>query len=91
LSATAWASPPLPPRRILEGQSKPNNRGGEENSLSFERLPYLALSKTYSVNQQTPDSAPTMTAMITGVKTNDGELSVGMEVARQEKNAGVIK
>lgn len=76
--------------RILEGQSKPNNRGGEENSLSFERLPYLALSKTYSVNQQTPDSAPTMTAMITGVKTNDGELSVGMEVARQEKNAGVI-
>ena len=76
--------------RILEGQSKPNNRGGEENSLSFEQLPYLALSKTYSVNQQTPDSAPTMTAMITGVKTNDGELSVGMEVARQEKNADVI-
>ncbi|MDD5579169.1 MAG: alkaline phosphatase [Methylobacter sp.] len=76
--------------RIFEGQSKPNNRGGEENSLSFEQLPYLALSKTYSVNQQTPDSAPTMTAMITGVKTNDGELSVGMEVARQEKNADVI-
>jgi alkaline phosphatase len=76
--------------RILEGQSKPDNRGGEENSLSFERLPYLALSKTYSVNQQTPDSAPTMTAMITGVKTNDGELSVGMEVARQEKDSAVV-
>lgn len=76
--------------RIFEGQTKPDNRGGEENSLSFERLPYLALSKTYSVNQQTPDSAPTMTAMITGVKTNDGELSVGMQVHRQEKNADEI-
>ncbi len=76
--------------RILEGQSKPNNRGGEENSLSFEQLPYLALSKTYSVNQQTPDSAPTMSAIMTGVKTNDGELSVGMAVARQEKSIAVI-
>lgn len=76
--------------RILEGQSKPGNRGGEENSLSFETAPYLALSKTYSTNQQTPDSAPTMTAIITGVKTNDGELSVGMQVARQEKSADII-
>ena len=76
--------------RILEGQSKPDNRGGEENALSFETLPYLALSKTYSINQQTSDSAPTMTAMITGVKTNDGELSVGKDVVRQEKNASVI-
>jgi alkaline phosphatase len=72
--------------RIMEGQSKPNNRGGEENSLSFETFPYLALSKTYSANQQTPDSAPTMSAIITGVKTNDGELSVGMQVSRREKS-----
>jgi alkaline phosphatase len=76
--------------RIFEGQSKPNNRGGEENSLSFEKFPYVALSKTYSADQQTPDSAPTMTAIITGVKTNDGELSVGMAVARKEKNADVV-
>lgn len=72
--------------RIMEGQTKPDNRGGEENSLSFESFPYLALSKTYSANQQTPDSAPTMSAIITGVKTNDGELSVGMQVARKEKS-----
>lgn len=77
--------------RIFEGQQKLNNRGGEENSLSFEKLPHLALSKTYSVNQQTPDSAPTMTAIITGVKTNDGELSVSADVKRQEKDATVIK
>lgn len=60
--------------RILEGQFR--GQDGEENQLSFEKFPYLALSKTYSVNQQTSDSAPTMTAMVTGVKTNDGILSV---------------
>lgn len=60
--------------RILEGQMR--GTSGEENLLSFERLPYVALSKTYSANQQTSDSAPTMTAIITGVKTNDGFISV---------------
>lgn len=60
--------------RIREGQLKGAN--GEENALSFERLPYVSLSKTYSVDGQTPDSAPTMTAMVTGIKTNQGVLSV---------------
>jgi alkaline phosphatase len=60
--------------RILEGQMR--GQDGEENQLSFEKFPYLALSKTYSTNQQTSDSAPTMTAMVTGVKTGDGILSV---------------
>lgn len=66
--------------RILEGQLR--GQPGEENSLSFEKLPYSAFSKTYSVNQQTPDSAPTMTAMVTGVKTEDGILSVNQNVVR---------
>ncbi|MFQ6371675.1 alkaline phosphatase [Shewanella sp. YIC-542] len=66
--------------RIYQGQKA--NKGGEENRLSFENFPYSALSKTYSVNQQTPDSAPTMTAMITGVKTEDGMLSVSAETIR---------
>jgi alkaline phosphatase len=68
--------------RILDGQ----NRGGkgEENLLSFERLPYTALSKTYSANQQTADSAPTMSAMMTGVKTNDGFLSVNEHAIRRD-------
>lgn len=64
--------------RILEGQRR--GESGEENLLSFERLPYVALSKTYSVNQQTADSAPTMTAIITGVKTDDGIISVDQDV-----------
>ena len=60
--------------RILEGQLR--GVSGEENRLSFEEFPYTALSKTYSANQQTSDSAPTMSAIITGVKTNEGVLSV---------------
>ncbi len=66
--------------RILEGQQQ--GRPGEENQLSFEKMPYLALSKTYSANQQTSDSAPTMSAIVTGIKTNDGLISVNDRVAR---------
>ncbi|WP_059750805.1 alkaline phosphatase [Thiobacillus denitrificans] len=74
--------------RILEGQLQ--NRDGERNQLAFERLPYLALSKTYSVNQQTPDSAPTMTAMVSGIKTNDGMFGIAPAVQRGEKDGAVI-
>lgn len=63
--------------RIFDGQSK--GMSGEENVLSFEHFPYVALSKTYNTNQQTPDSAGTMTAMITGVKSSAGVISVGPE------------
>lgn len=31
--------------------------GGEEKSLSFEEFPYVAMSKTYCVDQQVADSA----------------------------------
>lgn len=74
--------------RILGGQMDKTEYGGgprfsgEENSLSFETFPYVALSKTYSANQQTSDSAPTMTAIITGVKTDDGVLSFDQGVTR---------
>lgn len=83
--------------RILAGQ-QPNiidasnttpGSSGEENALSFELFPNLALSKTYSVNQQTSDSAPTMTAMVTGVKTNDGVLSLDQTAARADCNADI--
>jgi alkaline phosphatase len=61
--------------RILAGQRAGGS--GEEYRLSFETLPYTALSKTYSVDAQTADSAPTMTAMMTGVKTRRDMISVG--------------
>ncbi len=74
--------------RILEGQQRQVD--GEGNRLSFETLPYLAHSVTASANQQTSDSAPTATAMVTGIKTNDGALSVTQAVARNEADAAVI-
>lgn len=64
--------------RIFEGQQR--DESGEENRLSFETFPYSALSKTYSANQQTSDSAPTMSAIITGVKTDEGVLSVNQNI-----------
>jgi alkaline phosphatase len=74
--------------RILDGQL--NGKPGEENRLFFETLPYLALSKTYSWDQQTSDSAPTMTAMVTGYKAREGMLSVNHLTPRGECNAAVI-
>jgi alkaline phosphatase len=75
--------------RIFEGQQK--GMDGEGNQLAFEKLPYLALSKTYSANQQTPDSAPTMTAMVTGVKTNDRLISLSQSISRGEKDINKLK
>lgn len=75
--------------RIFAGQSK--GLKGEGYQLSFEKFPYLALSKTYSADQQTPDSAPTMSAMMTGVKTNHGMLSVNQSVKPKEKDAALVK
>ena len=66
--------------RILAGQLQGGM--GEENMLSFDRFPYTALAKTYNVDAQTPDSAGTMTAMMTGVKTNMGVIGVDEHVTR---------
>lgn len=74
--------------RILEGQL--HGKPGEENRLSFEHFPNVGLSKTYSWDQQTPDSAPTMTAMVTGYKAREGMLSVDHLTSRGECDAAVI-
>ena len=66
--------------RILAGQMQGNT--GEEHMLSFDQFPFTALSKTYNTNQQTPDSAGTMTAMMAGVKSKAGVISVGENVIR---------
>lgn len=60
--------------RILDGQRKGGK--GEENRLSWERFPATALSKTYNTNAQVPDSAGTMTAITTGVKSHSGAIAV---------------
>lgn len=66
--------------RILDGQNK--GLSGEENSLSFETFPFTGLAKTYNVDAQTPDSAGTMTAIISGVKTDAGIISIDEDVER---------
>ncbi|MDC0640754.1 alkaline phosphatase [Porticoccaceae bacterium] len=60
--------------RILEGQQQ--GMPGEENSLSFGNFPFTGLAKTYNVDSQVADSAGAMTAIITGVKTDKGLISV---------------
>ena len=85
--------------RILQGQ-QPNligtggsavGQSGEENFLSFEKFAWLAHSKTYSVNQQTPDSAPTMTAMVSGIKTNGDELAVDQTMTHGTTQADCMR
>ena len=66
--------------RILQGQRQ--GASGEETQLSFERFPALALSKTYNTDLQTPDSAGTMTAMASGLKTLAGVLGVDQTIRR---------
>ena len=74
--------------RILKGQQPDiigtgqgqHAQSGEETLLSFENFPWRALSKVYSVDQQTPDSAPTMTAMVTGIKTLGDHVGVDQTV-----------
>jgi len=66
--------------RILDGQNK--GMTGEENELSFDKFPFSGLAKTYNVDAQTPDSAGTMTAMMSGIKTDAGVLGVDEDVVR---------
>jgi alkaline phosphatase len=66
--------PTIAAARILDGQRKGGS--GEENRLSFENFPATALSKTYETDQQTADSAGTMTAIMSGVKTRAGVIGV---------------
>lgn len=68
--------------RIFEGQRKGGS--GEENRLAWETFPATALSKTYNTDSQTPDSAGTMSAIATGVKTRMGVISVGQGAKRKD-------
>ena len=73
--------------RILEGQLMGGS--GEENFLSFEEFPHVALIKTYNVDGQVPDSAGTMTAIMTGEKARLGAISVGPAADRDDCEAAL--
>lgn len=79
--------PTVAAARIFLGQQ--TGHPGEETRLSWEDFPNTALSRTYNTNAQTPDSAGTMTAMATGIKTRMGMLSVGQAAERADCGASL--
>lgn len=54
-------------------------RAGEAGKLTMETLPRTARVKTFSNNAQTTDSAPSMSAYMTGVKMNNDVLSMSTD------------
>ncbi|NWV21506.1 PPBI phosphatase, partial [Origma solitaria] len=60
--------PSITATRILRGQQQ--GKLGPETPLALDAFPYVALSKTYNVDRQVPDSAGTATAYLCGVKGN---------------------
>ncbi|CAH2248097.1 dual specificity testis-specific kinase 2 isoform X1 [Pelobates cultripes] len=73
--------------RILSGQMK--GKLGEENVLEMDTFPYVALSKTYNVDRQVPDSAGTATAYLCGVKGNYG--TIGLNAAAKRSDCSTEK
>ncbi|XP_066287013.1 alkaline phosphatase-like [Branchiostoma lanceolatum] len=73
--------------RILKGQKAGNP--GEETVLAMDSLPYTAMSKTYNIDKQVPDSAACATAFLCGVKTNWG--LVGLDGRATSKNCSSTK
>lgn len=65
-----------------------NLMGDSANQVSFEKFPYLGLSKTYCVDRQVADSACTATAYLGGVKANYGTIGVNAKVKRYDCTTG---
>ena len=75
--------PTLAAARIYEGQAA--GMDGESHQMAWENLlPYSALSKTYTHDSQVADSAPTATAMTTGVKSLNGTIGVSQAVTLED-------
>ena len=66
--------------RIYEGQQQ--GKSGEENDLAFDKFENLALIKTYNTDAQVPDSAGTISAILTGQKTRAGVSGIAATVDR---------
>jgi alkaline phosphatase len=64
--------------------------GPESNDLSFDRFPFAGLVKVYNTNSQVPDSAGTMGAMVTGVKTDIGVFGYDETVERGDCTTGTM-
>jgi len=73
--------------RIRQGQVA--GRDGVSNKLAFESLPYAAFSRTYSHDSEVTDSAPSASAMTTGVKSRNGVINVDSNVPENDCKAGL--
>ena len=60
--------------RIFAGQAA--GEDGPSHDLTMDLFPYSALSRTYSSDAQVTDSAPSATAMTTGVKAKNDTLGL---------------
>ncbi|XP_026576786.1 intestinal-type alkaline phosphatase [Pseudonaja textilis] len=69
--------PTITATRILKGHMQ--NPPTPESPLSMDAFPFVALSKTYNVDRQVPDSAGTATAYLCGVKAN--YMTIGVSAA----------
>ncbi|KAM6122152.1 intestinal-type alkaline phosphatase-like [Pterocles gutturalis] len=76
--------PSITATRILKGQME--GHLGPETPLAMDYFPYVALSKTYNVDRQVPDSAGTSTAYLCGVKANYHTIGVSAAARYQQCN-----
>ncbi|NXX53915.1 PPBI phosphatase, partial [Scopus umbretta] len=79
--------PTITATRILKGQQQ--GKLGPETPLALDAFPYVALSKTYNVDRQVPDSAGTATAYLCGVKGNFQ--TVGLSAAARHSQCNTTK
>jgi alkaline phosphatase len=73
--------------RLFSGQKAGGT--GDDYVQPQETFPNSALIKTYTVNGQTPDSAPTAGAMNTGVKQKNGMINIDGSVAEADCAGGI--
>ena len=59
---------------------------GVDGDLFLDRMPYTALSRTSSADNLVADSAAAMSAMMTGVNTNNGVIGYPPTTERQDSN-----
>lgn len=63
----------------------------EDGALTMDTMPYAARIKTYSLDAQTTDSAPSMAAYMTGVKSRNEVLALdGNAVSQPYKPSAVV-
>lgn len=74
--ADGMSIPTISAARIFIGE---RTGAGEEQTLSFEAFPSAALVRTYNADAQVADSASTATALVTGLKTRSGAVSVAAD------------